>query len=60
MSTSSKAQAAAAPLKSGKGMSGTNPDDSANKPGGGGGGGGTTPGQGHGPGHGKGKKGSKG
>lgn len=54
MGTSSKAQAAAAPLKSGKGMSGTNPDDGTSKTGGGGGNE-PKPGQGH-PG-GKGKKG---
>jgi hypothetical protein len=58
MSTSSKAQAAAAPLKAGKGMSGTNPDDSTPKSGTGGG---NTPkpGNDHGPG-GKGKKGKTG
>jgi hypothetical protein len=54
MGTSSKAPAAAAPLKSGKGMSGTNPDDSASKPGGGGG---NTPKPGNDHGGGKGKKG---
>ena len=53
MSTSSKAQAAAEPLQAGKGMSGTNPDDSTPKPGTGGND--PKPGQGHGP-DGKGKK----
>jgi hypothetical protein len=57
MSTSSKkstVSAAAAPLKSGKGMSGTTPDDSTPKPGAGGSGD-PKPGQDHGP-RGDGKK----
>lgn len=37
MSTSSKAEPAAEPLKSGKGMSGTNPDEGTTKYGSGGG-----------------------
>lgn len=59
MGTSSKAQAAAGPLKSGKGMSGsTNPDEGNTKYGSGGGNA-PKPGEDHGPG-GKGKKGKTG
>jgi hypothetical protein len=59
MSTTSKAQASPAPLKSGKGMSGTNPDDSATKPGAGGGNA-PKPDDGHAPRSGKGKRGLQG